>query len=246
MPPALLRLRALRPTHLFVWDSVAPSGVGAGRLANIVMAVFECVAAVVLVIRDINVHGSRARAAFFWHLGFPGPDFLRLVHLVEVFFEKTHVLAVALDCRVGKIANKRHETDNKVDGKVDQHHEQDTIGKTALDLAHAQNQVECKERIGAVTNSRDETNDRGPTEAHSKYAEQGKVEPVGSLASFCEDGGIVLGDVGRNLLLDFLRLAWLPWMWDFLIVRVLGPLLALIARLRHRVEQPYVLRRDVF
>lgn len=245
MPPALLTFRALRSAHLFVWNPVAPSGVGAGRLANIVMAVIERVAAVGLVVRDINVHGRRARAALLWHLGFPGPDLLRLVYFVEVLFKKAHVLAVAFDCRVCKVANKRHEADDKVDGEVDQHHQQDTVGKTALNLAHAQDQVESKERIGGVTDSRDEANDGGPAEAHAENAEQGKVEPVGSLASLCEDRGIVFGDVGWNLLLDFLRLAWLPWVWDFLIVRVLGPLLALIPRPRHQVEHSYVLRRDV-
>jgi hypothetical protein len=221
VPPALLSARALRLAHLFVWNPIPSSRVGAGRLADILVAVFERVAAVALLVGNIDVYGRRARTAFLWHLGLSGPYFLRLVYFVEVFFEKAHVLAVALDRGIGKIAYKRHETDKKVNGQVDQHHKQDTVGEAAFDLAHVQDQVECEERIGGVANSRDQANDRGPTEAHSKKTEESKVEAVGSLASFCEDGSIVLGNVGWDLLLDFLGLAWLPWVRNQLIVRVL-------------------------
>jgi hypothetical protein len=64
-----------------------------------------------------------------------------------------------------------------------------------------------KVEIDHVADPGDEADDGGPAEAKTKEGEEGHVEVVGAAFGFGEDGSIVVGDVGGDLLLDFARLA---------------------------------------
>ena len=138
-----------------------------------------------------------------------------------MFFQQTDVLAIALDSSVGKITDERNEADEEVDSEVDQHHEKNTVGQAAFNLAHMQNQVECEQGIGCVTYSWDEANDGGPAEAHAEEGEKRIVEAVGCLAGFGQDVGFLGWDVGCNFLLHFLGLALLGGMRNLIVVWVL-------------------------
>lgn len=138
-----------------------------------------------------------------------------------MLLEEADILAVALDSRVGKIANEWYETDDEVDSQVEQHHKEDRVGQATLNFPHVQNQVQCEQGICCVTNGRDQANDGGPSESQAEKGEERIVESVGCFAGFCEDVGFLGWDVGRDFLLDFLRLARLPRVRDLLVIWVL-------------------------
>ena len=190
-------------------------------MANIIVVAIVDSTALILFIRDVEVDGCRTGSAFPGELRVLSLQLVRHVDLVQMLFQQAHVLAVALERSVCKVSKEWYKTNDKVKSEVEQHHEQHTLGEAAFDLAHAHDEFEGEECIGSVTNGRHETYDGRPTEAHTKQTEQGEIKSVGGLAGSGEDVGLLLGDVGRDLLLDFLRLAWLPGVWDLLVVRVL-------------------------
>lgn len=188
--------------------------------ANVIGAVFECVATFCLLVH-VDVDRGRARSALRRQLGVARLEILRLVDFVEMLLKKTDVLAVGLDGSIGKVANEGHETNEEVDGHVDHHHDQDARWEAALDLPHVADQVERHGGIRSVTDGGDETDDGRPSEAHTKEAEQSEVQSVGCLASFGEDIGFLGRNVGGNLLPDLLELSWPLRVRDLLVVRVL-------------------------
>ena len=141
-----------------------------------------------------------------------------------MLFEQTNVLSVCLDSSIGNITNKWNKTDEEIDKHVDQHHDQDAGRKTTFNLAHVANEVETKCSVGYITRGRNKTNDGRPTESETSKTEKGIIEAVGSLAGFGEDIGFLLGNVGGDLLLDFLRLARLLRVGNLLVKGVLGML----------------------
>lgn len=88
--------------HLFILRPTSRVSL-LGR-ANVVREIIVGVAASLIV--QVNVDGSRARATLARQLRVARLELLGLERLVEMLLEQTHILAVALDSRVRKIAQK--------------------------------------------------------------------------------------------------------------------------------------------
>ena len=243
LSPALLRVVAAWVAHLLVRDPVAAAGIRTLGLTNIVVVAIVIATALVLLLGEVDINRSRTRTTFPWQLRVLSLQLVGHKDLVQVLLQKAYVLAVALEGSVCQVAKEGDEANDKVEGQVEHHHEENTIGETACDLSHAHDEFESEQCVGCVTDSRHKTNDGRPTEAHAHETEQSEIHPVGSLAGSCEDIGFLLGDVGRDLLLDFLHLAWLPGVRNLLVVRVLtrGQLQLLVqcASSKH-VEKTYI------
>ena len=153
MPPRVLSLMAAgllvavrsvsvlsRNTHLLILRATAR--ISLLWLANVVSAILVGVAAVALRIVEVDIDGSRALSALAGQLRIAGLEFFRLVDLVKMFFEKTDVLAVALDGSICEIADEGYKTDDEVDGEVEDHHKEDARWETAFDLLHFPDQVQ--------------------------------------------------------------------------------------------------------
>ena len=192
----------------------------------------------VFFVGKVDIDGGRTRSAFPWQLRVLNFQLVGHVDRIQMLFQQADVFAVALDGSVRQIANEWDETKDEIQCEIKQHHEQYVVRQTARNFAHGHDEFECEQGVGSVTNGGHETNDRGPTEAHAHETEEREIEPVSGLAGSGEDVGLLLGDVGGDLLLDLLCLAWLPGVGNLLIVRVLTRGQSLIQR--NRVEATYI------
>ena len=139
---------------------------------------------------------------------------VRLVLLIQLPLQQPQILRIALERRIRQIAHKRHQADGKIDGDVEQHAQLDTAIQPALDLTALLEDEQGEEDADRVADGRDDADDGFPAEADAEEVEEAHVEAVGAAAHGGEDFGVVLGDIGWDLLLDFLEFAGFAWVFD--------------------------------
>ena len=90
------------------------------------MVVFlESVASLFSFVVKVDIDGSRAWSSVAWKPGVSVYELLGLVELVQVFFEEANVLAIGFDCCIGKVTDEGNETNEEVEGNIEQHHNED-------------------------------------------------------------------------------------------------------------------------
>ena len=121
--------------------------------------------------------------------------------------QQAHIHGVALEHTVQVVAQNRHKPDKQVDKNDRHHHEMGLHGQAALHFCALSPQPQGHVAIDGVTDFGDDADDAAPAEADAAKSEEGAVEVVGAPTAGSEDLGIVLGDVARDLLFEFLHAA---------------------------------------
>lgn len=149
-----------------------------------------------------------------YHIPLIGSEVRRLILFIQMLLQQSQILGIGFKRRVRQISNKRHQTHEEIDRDVDHHPDNQGVVNPSIEFAGLSDEEEGESGANGISKSRDNADDGFPAEAHAEEGEEGAVEVVGAFAEGGEDHGVLFGNVGGDLLLDFFELAWFAWVFD--------------------------------
>lgn len=124
-----------------------------------------------------------------------------------MLLQKSSILGISLEGSVEQVSDEWDDSNQTVNDNVHEHAISHGGGKGCIDLATLLPQLKGHGSVDQVSDFRNDSNHTAPAKADAGKVEERHVQVVSATLDLSKNLGVVLGNVVRNLLLDFPLLA---------------------------------------